>query len=469
MKGKDTFDAIVSLIAVIADALAIYLGALLAVWLRFHSGWIPFYHEELPPMRIYYYGAGVMTLLFVLIFRNVGLYKRPQMGTFIDKIPKLVRANSWGVFLSIALAFIIRTEQPFSRISVMVAFFTILFLLLLERYAMFRIELHMIRHHKRATNVLIVGTDSMALRLQAALNAEKHMKTDVLGFVAMDEHSDHTGIPSSQIIGLLADLVPLLDRCNADMVVIADTSIHRDILVQIMNECERRLIDIRLVPDIFRVLTSGVVVETFHGIPVIGVSKWPLDYFWNRMRKRAEDIVGALIGLLFAVPIVLVSAIVIKKQSPGPIFFKQIRCGENGKTFALYKIRTMRVDAESVSGPVWTKPDDDRCFPAGQLMRRFNVDEVPQFWNVLKGDMSLVGPRPERPHFVEQFKEDLGQYMWRHRSKPGMTGWAQVNGLRGQSSLTDRLKYDLYYLEKWSFSLDFKILIRTFFATENAY
>ena len=184
----------------------------------------------------------------------------------------------------------------------------------------------------------------------------------------------------------------------------------------------------------------------------------------------ASDVVQeALMRLLVAAPVVLVAALLIKRSTPGPVFYRQERCGEKGRVFRLYKMRTMPVDAESASGPVWTAPDDPRRTPVGAFLRRYNLDELPQFWNVLKGDMSLVGPRPERPHFVEQFKEDINRYMSRHVSKPGITGWAQVNGLRGQTDLRKRIEHDLWYLENWSLSLDFKILARTFSARKNAY
>ncbi len=224
-----------------------------------------------------------------------------------------------------------------------------------------------------------------------------------------------------------------------------------------------------MVPDLFRIMTTSMDVQSLNDIPLLGISPWPLDRFWNRIIKRLEDIGGSLIGLLLSAPIILLAALCIKRSSPGPIFYVQERCGKGGEPFRLYKLRTMRVDAEAETGPVWTTQEDARRTGVGALLRTYNLDELPQFWNVLKGDMSLVGPRPERPHFVEQFKGEIVKYMFRHVSKPGMTGWAQVNGLRGNTDLTERVKYDLYYLENWSLSFDFKILIKTFFARQNAY
>ena len=469
MRTRDTFDALTSLAAMFGDACAIYAGFLLAAWIRFFSGWIPMIHDTLPPFRLYVYGGGVGTLLFLFIFRNMDLYKRPQMGTFIDKIPRLVRATAWSIFLSVALAFIIRTDPPFSRITVAISFGTVLLLLLVERYLFFRVEQRLIPRFKPVAHAVIIGVDSMALRLKQGMENESRLRTRIRGFLDMGDPGETVDVPRDQILGTLNDLNALIEREPIDMVLLADSSIHRDQLVQIMLECERRLIGFYLVPDIFRVMTSGVLVQTIDGIPLIGASKWPLDFFWNRLRKRAEDITGALIGLLLSAPILLVAGLLIRRESPGPVFYRQTRCGERGTAFTLFKLRTMSVDAEKDTGPVMTSPDDERRTRTGTFLRRYNLDELPQFWNVLTGDMSLVGPRPERPHFVEQFKEDISRYMWRHRSKPGMTGWAQVNGLRGQTSLKDRIKYDLYYLENWSFSLDFKILIRTFFTRENAY
>jgi exopolysaccharide biosynthesis polyprenyl glycosylphosphotransferase len=224
-----------------------------------------------------------------------------------------------------------------------------------------------------------------------------------------------------------------------------------------------------MVPDMYRIMTGGMNMQVVDDIPLLGVSRWPLDYFWNRVLKRFEDVVGSALGLVFTAPVMLAAALLVKRSSPGPILYRQERCGEHGRTFTLYKLRTMRADAEAATGPVWTTENDPRRTPVGAVLRRWNLDELPQLWNVLRGDMSLVGPRPERPHFVEKFREDINRYMWRHVSKPGMTGWAQVNGLRGNTSIEERIKYDLYYLENWSLSFDFKILLRTLAANRNAY
>jgi len=449
--------------------MAIFCGFMLAIWIRFDSGWVPMFHDGYPSRILYLYGAGVATLLFLFIFRSLGLYVRPQLGTFPDNIPRLVRATAWGIFLAVALAFIIRTEPPFSRIAVSISFVTVLLFLLIERYILFRIEIHMAKNQELSKRVLIIGTDPVAAHLRQALEHEPRLRSTVIGFLTSGDHEQDASIPDTLIRGTVPDLDQLIRENAMDHIILADTSLQHERMVDIILKCERSLMTFHLVPDIFRVLTSAVEVQSIDGIPLLGVSKWPLDIFWNRIIKRVEDIFGAVIGLLISLPVLIPAALLIKHESPGTIFYKQTRCGKSGEPFTIYKLRTMSTHAEKETGPVWAKEKDERRTKIGAFLRRHNLDEIPQFWNVLKGEMSLVGPRPERPHFVEQFKEDISRYMWRHVSKPGMTGWAQVNGLRGNTSIQERIKYDLYYLENWALAFDFKILLRTFFTRQNAY
>jgi exopolysaccharide biosynthesis polyprenyl glycosylphosphotransferase len=468
MRKRDTFDVLTSCMAIAGDAVAVFVGFMTAIWIRFDSGWLPVYYGH-PPRALYLYGTGIATLLFLFIFRSLGLYVRPQLGTFSEKIPRLVRATFWGIFLAIALAFIVRTEPPFSRIATALSFITVLVAVLIERLILFRVELHMVRRQTAVHRVLIVGCHDVARHLRQALEQEPRLRSRVVAFLRTTGNPDQCAVPVQMIRGSLMDLERVVREEEINHVILADSSLSHDRMVEIILECERQVIEFSMVPDIFRVLTSDVAIRNVDGVPLLGVGRWPLDHFWNRVAKRAEDMVGSLVGLVVSCPVILVAMMVIKRQSPGPVFYRQERCGENGRVFALYKLRTMHLDAEEHTGPVWAVEDDPRRIPVGRFLRQFNLDELPQFWNVLKGEMSLVGPRPERPHFVEQFREDISRYMWRHVSKPGMTGWAQVNGLRGNTSIKERIKYDLYYLENWSLAFDFKILIRTFFSRDNAY
>ena len=470
MRTRDTTQAMLSLAACMADALAIFGGFMLAVWLRFSSGW--FALTEPPPdalYRLYALAAAVGSGVFLLVLRNGGFYVRPQTGKFTDKIPRMIKCGVTGIVLTAMLAFAVQNEIDLSRLVIGLAFFTILFLLLLERWILYRVEWNMARHAPRKSRVLIVGTNTVASHLRRSLEKEPMLRARVCGFIRTGFEAPAQDIPETLIQGSVDELAALIDTGTIDRIILADSSLGHDRIVSVLLMCERNLVEFQMVPDLFRVMTGSMDMQSLDDIPLLGVCKWPLDFFWNRMLKRAFDIAGSLTGVLLSAPLVMVAGVAIRVTSRGPVFYRQERCGENGRCFTLYKLRTMGVDAEADSGPVWACPEDARRTRVGAFLREHNLDELPQFWNVLKGDMSLVGPRPERPHFVERFKEDIGRYMWRHVSRPGMTGWAQVNGLRGDTSLEERVKYDLFYLENWSLSFDFKILMRTFFASRNAY
>ena len=218
-----------------------------------------------------------------------------------------------------------------------------------------------------------------------------------------------------------------------------------------------------------QIFVSNLRMQTVSGVPLLGVEQIPLHAIPNRMLKRAVDILGAVVGLALSAPVIAVLAILIRREGAGPIFYKQIRTGRLGENFTIYKLRSMKVGAESETGPQWAVANDPRRSKIGAFMREWNLDEVPQFWNVLIGDMSLVGPRPERPELIKQFELEIPHYNPRHEVRPGITGWAQVNGLRGNTSLSECIRYDLYYIENWSLWLDIQILLLTFVKKKNAY
>lgn len=469
MGKKDTFDVFCSAAGVAADAIAVFLGFMLAEWVRFESGWIPLFYEAPANRMFYMYGAFLATPIVLFVYQSLGLYVRPQLGTFGEKIPRLVRANGISLLMVVAMAFIVRTEPPYSRLVLALSPVTITLLVLIERAILFHAERKYAARQTSSMRILILGVDEVAARIQRAIENEPRLRSRIVGFLNVTDREPDASIAPESIRGGADALPGFIERREIDQVILTDSRLGHERLVEWILLCEHALVHFNLVPDLFRLLTSGVDVRTVAGIPILGIGKWPLDVFWNRVWKRAEDIAGSVLGLLISAPVVAVCAVLIKRESPGSVFYKQVRCGERGREFTLYKLRTMREDAEDESGPVWTVPDDPRRTRIGAFLRKWNIDELPQFWNVLRGDMSLVGPRPERPHFVEQFKEDIGRYMWRHVSKPGMTGWAQVNGLRGHTDLQSRIKYDLYYLENWSLAFDFKILSLTLIHRENAY
>jgi exopolysaccharide biosynthesis polyprenyl glycosylphosphotransferase len=250
---------------------------------------------------------------------------------------------------------------------------------------------------------------------------------------------------------------------------VADLNLAMDEIIELANIAEKEFVQFKVIPSYFQTLVSGLRSETISGVPILGIADLPLDRPFNRLLKRAMDIVGAIVGLFISAPLMGIFGALVYLESPGPIFYRQVRSGKNGRPFHIIKIRSMRLDAEAAGGAGWTTKDDPRRLRIGKFLRGWNIDEIPQFWNVLKGDMSLIGPRPERPELIATFKHQIPHYNARHASKPGITGWAQVSGFRGDTSLVERVRHDLSYLENWSLWLDIQILFLTFLKRENAY
>jgi exopolysaccharide biosynthesis polyprenyl glycosylphosphotransferase len=223
------------------------------------------------------------------------------------------------------------------------------------------------------------------------------------------------------------------------------------------------------IPAFFEVLISGLHLESLRGIPILSIGRLPLDSLTTRALKRAVDILGGLVGLLLSAPVIAIFGLMVWRESPGPIFYHQLRSGKNGRPFRIIKIRSMSLDAEEKSGARWATEEDGRRLRIGAFMRPWNIDELPQFWNILNGEMSLVGPRPERPELIDDFKHQVNYYNIRHSVKPGLTGWAAVNGWRGNTDLSERIRFDLDYIERWSILFDFYIMIRTLMGNKNAY
>jgi exopolysaccharide biosynthesis polyprenyl glycosylphosphotransferase len=228
------------------------------------------------------------------------------------------------------------------------------------------------------------------------------------------------------------------------------------------------MIEFKVVPSCSQILLSCLRLQTVSGVPVLGVSYFPLDDPFNILTKQLMDLVGGIVGTILSAPLIAVFALLVYRESPGPVIYRQLRLGLHGRTFWIYKIRSMRLDAESDGRVGWSTASDPRRLRIGAFMRRWNIDELPQFWNVLKGDMSLVGPRPERPELIDRFKEEISHYNARHNIKPGITGWAQVNGFRGDTDLNERIRCDLFYIENWSPLLDAQIMAMTLVRHKNA-
>ena len=266
------------------------------------------------------------------------------------------------------------------------------------------------------------------------------------------------------------DCHSILARDVINIVVLADIDLEAEQVTALANFCEKEFVQFKIIPSYFQILVSALQLETISGVPILGVTELPLDRILNRIIKRSMDVVGSLIGLTISIPLIFIFGIVIKIESPGNIFFGQERIGRKGQKFTMWKLRSMKIGSDRHDHlNQSTLRDDPRMLRIGQFMRRWNLDELPQFWNVFFGQMSLVGPRPERTYHSLKLSDEIPHYNARYAINPGITGWAQVNGLRGNTSLTERVRYDIYYLENWSLWLDIQIMAMTFFRRENAY
>ena len=275
-----------------------------------------------------------------------------------------------------------------------------------------------------------------------------------------------------KVLGRIANLMVILPNSNLDEIAITLGLNEYYRLEEIVGLCEKSGVHTKFIPDYNNIIPTKPYTEDIQGLPVINIRYVPLSNTFNAMVKRAMDVVGALIALVLASPVMLVVSVLIKLTSRGPLIYKQERVGLHNKTFRMYKFRSMEMQSPEKEKKAWTVKDDPRVTGIGRFMRRTSIDELPQLINILKGDMSLVGPRPERPFFVEKFREEIPRYMVKHQVRPGLTGWAQVNGYRGDTSIRKRIEYDLYYIENWTVGLDIKIILMTFFKgfiNKNAY
>jgi exopolysaccharide biosynthesis polyprenyl glycosylphosphotransferase len=321
-------------------------------------------------------------------------------------------------------------------------------------------------------NLLIVGNGKVAREIARKITTNAALGYNPVGVVVNGKTRTRGNVNGIPVIGIYQDLPTLIDRCGVDQVVIALPDAQRAEMVELVSLCQRGRVDIKIYPDLFAYMAGDLSVDDLSGTPLLTVRDIAMRG-WRLSLKRAMDFFGAAFGLVFLSPFMLLTAFVVRWESEGPVFYTQERMGLDGKPFHLVKFRTMGADAEA-DGPGWTVKNDPRVTRLGRWMRRSNWDEIPQLINVFLGEMSLVGPRPERPIYVLEFRERIPRYMERHREKSGMTGWAQVNGLRGDTSIAERTSYDLWYVENWSLWLDLKIIIRTIFQaafgrSKNAY
>ena len=306
--------------------------------------------------------------------------------------------------------------------------------------------------------ILIVGAGEVGENLVETIKDNSYLGYHIIGFLDDNIEGSVHGI---DVIGKVDDLEKILNSKMIDRVIISIAPRHYKALESLMSSCEKNGVRADIVPDYYRYLTSHPNIELLDNIPLISARYLPLDIFYNNLIKRILDVFFVVLVSIVIFPFLLIVAFSVKFTSPGPIIYKQERVGAGGKIFNMYKFRSMYSDNEYIDDKHWTKKDDPRITPVGKIIRKYSIDELPQFYNIFKGDMSLIGPRPERPYLVNKFKESVPKYMIKHHVRPGMTGWAQINGYRGNTSIVKRIEYDIYYVENWSILLDIKIFLKT--------
>lgn len=463
---------------VLIDALCIYLSGFVAYYTRFNLEIFGFqvyreifeYNRYCFPFKYYQKPLIATLIILLLLYAFFGLYtpKRYQRGS--KELVNLLKANLLGLGVS-AFIITIFQIQNFPR-SLYLLFYIFNFIFgVISRYIIRKILKVNRKKGRNIKHTVFVGFSTSAAAYIDRIKSNPHWGLKIHGIFddTVSENFEYRGIKR---IGTLSDLADYLENTSLDEVAITLNLDEYHKLEKIVAICEKSGVHTKFVPDYYNFISTNPYTEDLDGLPVINIRNVPLTNTLNRMIKRIIDILGSVIALILFSPIMLIVAILVKRSSPGPILFAQERIGFGNKPFKMYKFRSMGVQDPKKEAKQWTTKNDARVTPIGKVIRKTSLDELPQFWNVLRGDMSLIGPRPERPLFVEKFKEEIPRYMIKHQVRPGITGWAQVNGFRGDTSIRGRIEHDLYYIENWSLGLDIKILFLTFFkgfVNKNAY
>jgi exopolysaccharide biosynthesis polyprenyl glycosylphosphotransferase len=453
-------------ITFVGDFFVILAGLLLTFFIRFQSPIREWGFDAQPALSDYLGYILLATVLYEGMLCYGGVYDHRHLLRLRAVTACILKWSIAWVGLILLGSFLLKFQPPISRIFCVMAWVITPGMLLIWRSAFQMFLKGTSVASALRMRVVFVGWNQCAAHLAQSFNRSHGSAYLVVGYIHghANEHAD----PSIAYLGSIEEAERIISSIPIDILILADLEYEGERILHLAAACEREMVEFKVVPSYFQILVSGLHLETVGGIPVLGVGRLPFDRIVSRAVKRTVDVAGGMAGLLLSLPIICLFGTLVYLESPGPIFYRQRRSGRNGKPFDIIKIRSMRLDAEGSGKVGWTVQNDPRRLRIGAFMRKWNIDEVPQFWNVLKGEMSLVGPRPERPELVATFKRDIPHYNARHNAKPGITGWAQVNGLRGNTDLAERINYDLWYMENWSPILDFQIMFMTFFKHRNA-
>jgi exopolysaccharide biosynthesis polyprenyl glycosylphosphotransferase len=478
--ANSTRDTFVPLALLGGDVLVTFGGLALGWWIRYASP-LERFGIDVPNAQFASYLKLLLVGVALLIgaFAQFGLYDTRLLLRRYQSLNAILKGSAFWLVTYLGVSLVLKFDPPISRLFVVEAFVCTVVLLSVWRSVAYAAVTRgpVLRQLRRRAVLLGWNDDARALATEIAHDPAHPFSLAGYIRLAADTTPPFAVAPATPLplennaacLGEVDDLEAVLKREKADVLIITRFDLPRAELRAIVETCERTYIEWKIVPGAFDIFLSGLRLQTIGHVPVLGVEALAINRLFNRAVKRAVDVVAALVGLLVSAPLMAFFAVLIKAESPGgPVLFRQTRIGAGHRPFTLYKLRSMKPDADaSDSERQSTAPGDSRLLRIGAFLRRWNLDELPQFWNVLRGEMSLVGPRPERPYHVEQLAETIPHYLPRHVAKPGMTGWAQVHGLRGESDLTARVQHDIYYIENWSMWLDLQIVLLTFVRWRN--
>ena len=422
-------------------------------YLRFKSG---FFVQDagVLPAKTYFSALFLIIPGYLLLYSIFQLYMPRRVKSYRKELMDIIRANGIGFMIFILVLYFIKQEH-FSRQMLCIFFFINISLEFASRYLIRTILWKMRKQGLNQKHILMIGESQMAEQYMDRLRENPKWGYQVFAHLKDEEKLER-----------------ILEGNELDEVVIALRAEDYGKLERIVDVCEKAGVHTKMIPDFGNVISTRPYIEDVQGIPVIHVRRVPLNIMRNRAAKRAVDLIGATVAIILFSPVMLLTVLVVALTEEGSVIYRQERVGLHNQVFYMYKFRSMIMQDEEKEKAEWSTRNDPRITPVGKLIRRTSIDELPQLFNVLKGEMSLVGPRPERPQFVQKFRDEIPRYMVKHQVRPGMTGWAQINGYRGDTSIEKRIEYDLYYIENWTIGFDIKIILMTFFTgfiNKNAY
>lgn len=463
MKSKTSkIEIIIPVLTLFSDAAAILLAFLISYWIRFF--FTPFVKifpitKGTPDLGGYIEFCLMLIPIWILVFQSRKMYRLKRSVFIFDEFFIIIKCISIGILFAMGLVFILKGDFPYSRLVFALIWTWSIILITAGRYLTLKFEKNLYNKNVGVSKVAIFGVNEMAKKIYDQFSTDKFAGFQVIGYFTYENNPENF-LKDKIFLGDYKLIPEKIKEFGMEKILISLPSEEHEILFDLFKICEGINVEFMYAPDFLDLMTNRLRVEEIDGIPFMKLKSFPMNV-WNRFLKRTFDIIFSLLMLIFLSPVMILISVLVKATSKGPLFYKQERVGLDEQKFLMLKFRSMKVDAET-RGPQMATRDDNRYTPIGKKLRKYSLDELPQFINVLKGNMSIVGPRPEREFFINTMKESIHRYLERHRVKCGITGWAQVNGARGtDSSIQTRINYDIYYIENWSIAFDIKIIFKT--------